>query len=113
MPVHDLRFRSSTFEFLRIPLRKDRGTFMRRIACCSLALILLSATGAPNALAAEPEFKITPDVIYGHKAGMALTFDVIHPKKPNGAGVLFMVSGAWISAWAPPEGFVSLKAPAG
>src|SRR5690349_2130951 len=85
---------------------------MRRISC-SLALVFFSTICASDVLAAGSEFKITPDVVYGHKAGMALTFDVIHPKKPNGAGVLFMVSGAWISGWAPPEGFVSPKAPAG
>jgi len=38
--------------------------------------------------------KITPDVVYGHKSGMALTFDVFQPTTDaNGAGVLFMVSG--------------------
>jgi len=51
------------------------------------------------------EVKITPDVVYGHKLGMALTFDVFQPtKRPNGAGVLFMVSGGWYSRWSPPEG---------
>lgn len=46
----------------------------------------------------------TPDVVYGHKAGMALTFDVLHPSvSPNGAGVLYMVSGGWFSRWSPPE----------
>lgn len=56
---------------------------------------------------AEDSYKITPDVVYGHKAGMALTFDVIQPKKnANGAGVLFMMSGGWFSIWAPPENFV-------
>jgi acetyl esterase/lipase len=59
---------------------------------------------------AEEAYKITPDVVYGHKAGMALTFDVIQPKKPNGAGVLFMVSGGWVSFWVPPENFVGPKA---
>jgi dienelactone hydrolase len=40
------------------------------------------------------------DVIYGHKAGMALTFDVYHPHDGNGAAVLFMNSGALRSpAW--------------
>lgn len=34
----------------------------------------------PTTTRAAEEFKITPDVIYGHKAGMALTFDVIYPK---------------------------------
>jgi acetyl esterase/lipase len=60
---------------------------------------------------AEDTYKITPDVVYGHKAGMALTFDVVHPKKPNGAGILFMVSGGWVSFWIPPETFVGPKAP--
>jgi acetyl esterase/lipase len=62
---------------------------------------------------ADGEYKSTPDVVYGHKAGMALTFDVIQPKKPNGAGVLFMMSGGWISMWVPPEDFVSPAAPDG
>ncbi len=47
---------------------------------------------------------ITPDVVYGHKHGMALTFDVFKPKeKANGVGILFMVSGGWYSRWRPPE----------
>lgn len=50
------------------------------------------------------EVKITPDVVYGHKFGLALTFDVFTPaENANGAGVLFMVSGGWYSRWAPPE----------
>jgi acetyl esterase/lipase len=54
-------------------------------------------------------YKITPDVVFGHKSGMALTFDVIQPKKPNGAGVLFMMSGGWFSNWVPPESFMDPK----
>jgi acetyl esterase/lipase len=51
-----------------------------------------------------PDVTIKPDVVYGHKMGMALTFDVIQPKaNANGAGVLFMMSGGWVSAWVPPE----------
>jgi acetyl esterase/lipase len=47
---------------------------------------------------------IVPDVVYGHKVGLALTFDVFQPaEKANGAGVLFMVSGGWYSSWQPPE----------
>jgi len=46
----------------------------------------------------------TPDVVYGHKAGMALTFDVLHPTgASNGAGILYMVSGGWFSRWSPPN----------
>lgn len=56
------------------------------------------------AQSASAEITISPDVVYGHKFGMALTFDVFTPTEaPNGAGVLFMVSGGWYSRWAPPE----------
>lgn len=48
--------------------------------------------------------RITPDVVYGHKDGLAMTFDVYTPPNANGAGVLFMVSGGWVSTWAPPDG---------
>ena len=51
----------------------------------------------------SPQVKIIPDVVYGHKAGMALTFDVIKPRKPTGSAVLFMVSGGWFSKWSPPD----------
>ena len=44
------------------------------------------------------------DVIYGHRDGMALTYDVFRPvKKANGALVVNMVSAGWRSQWAPPE----------
>lgn len=53
---------------------------------------------------ASAEIQITPDVVYGHKHGMALTFDVFRPTdQPNRAAVLFMVSGGWYSGWTPPE----------
>src|SRR5262245_17171231 len=80
------------------------------LSTVTVAFVLFAV--AANAARAD-EFKITPDVIYGHKAGMALTFDVIYPKQPNGAAVLFMVSGAWVSPWSPPENFVKENAPFG
>jgi acetyl esterase/lipase len=80
---------------------------MNRINLPTLLLsYLFSFVHLASPVVAEEPYKITPDVVYGHKAGMALTFDVIQPKKPNGAGVLFMVSGGWFSGWAPPETFV-------
>jgi acetyl esterase/lipase len=62
---------------------------------------------------AEEAFEITPDVVYGHKAGLAMTFDVIRPDEQNGAAVLFMVSGGWNSMWIPPEKCVEAEAPYG
>ena len=46
--------------------------------------------------------QITADVIYGHKDGMALVYDVFAPAAPNGAGVVRMVSGGWFSVWVDP-----------
>ncbi len=43
--------------------------------------------------------KRTSDVIYGRKAGMALTLDVFQPAHKNGAGVIFLVSGGWASSY--------------
>ncbi len=46
---------------------------------------------------------ISPDVVYGHKDGMALTFDVFRPEGAgNGAGIIYMVSGGWFSIWREP-----------
>ena len=44
----------------------------------------------------------TEDVIYGRKAGMALTLDVFRPVKQNGSGLLFLVNGGWLSSKATP-----------
>jgi len=64
--------------------------------------LLMAAQPPQNGQAADVQ--ITADVVYGHKAGLAMTFDVYTPTKDaNGAGVLFMVSGGWYSQWAPPE----------
>jgi acetyl esterase/lipase len=37
------------------------------------------------------------DVVYGHKMGVALTMDVFQPAKPNGIGIIWVVSGGWVS----------------
>ena len=55
-------------------------------------------------LSAAESVEIVPDVVYGHKLGLAMTLDVYKPtENANGAGVLFMVSGGWYSNWQPPE----------
>jgi acetyl esterase/lipase len=68
----------------------------------SLLIITVAACAAP-AFGVEG-VEIVPDVVYGHKHGMALTFDVYKPKQQaNGTGILFIVSGGWYSRWRPPE----------
>mgnify|MGYP002630955049 CR=1 FL=1 len=57
----------------------------------------------PRAIPLE-EIEMTRDVVYGHKDGMALTFDLFRPtKNSNGIGVLYMDTGLWVSMWTPPE----------
>lgn len=78
----------------------------RMLVLCCLLLIPTMARGADESV------EITPDVVYGHKDGLAMTFDAFSPRQnANGAGVLFMVSGGWYSAWAPPEQTRPLFAP--
>lgn len=74
---------------------------MQRKRLVTLSGILVGVLTGP--MFAE-DVQITPDVVYGHKLGLALTLDVYTPtENANGAGVLFMVSGGWYSFWAPPE----------
>lgn len=73
---------------------------LSELGAAALCLMILSASVRGESPA------ITRDVIYGHKAGMALTYDVVRPENANGAGILFMVSGGWVSNWTPPESLV-------
>ncbi len=66
-------------------------------------VLLACAVACFCPLHAADDVDIRPDVVYGHDYGMALTFDVLTPKNPNGAGILFMVSGGWVSRWFPPQ----------
>ncbi len=75
-----------------------------KITCTALLTLCLLVGSTVAAFAADEimPIEITRDVVYGHKMGMALTFDVLRPSDSNGAGVLFMVSGGWFSRWTPP-----------
>ena len=80
------------------------GLFGASRCVASIAIVALLSVGgfATHALAAEVE--ILPDLIYGHKDGLAMTLDVLKPKTgANGAAILYMVSGGWVSRWAPPK----------
>ncbi len=46
---------------------------------------------------------ITQDIVYGHKDGMALTYDVFRPARPSGAAVIHVQCGGWVSRFNPPE----------
>lgn len=91
---------SSTLTLLRTSL-----ALMAAFATISLHVAAESATPTP----APPQ--IQADVVYGHKDGMALTFDVLRPEKPNGAGILSIQSGGWYSGWSDPKNKVGAAMP--
>jgi acetyl esterase/lipase len=72
---------------------------MKWLLLLTLAFLLLRELSAQT----EPTFS-QQEVIYGHKDGMALTMEVLTPKKnANHKGIIFVVSGGWFSTrdWIP------------
>src|SRR5581483_11654697 len=95
-------------------LRGWFGRYRKRVDICAVqwesimrfwkiwlsAFCLLFACGLPT-MADTPDASSTrkEDVIYGRKFGTALTMDVFTPRQgANGAAVVFVVSGGWVSA---------------
>lgn len=77
---------------------------MRKTGLHLVILLGLSGVWGPHLRAETPVAKIVPDIVYGHKDGLALTMDLYVPEaEANSATILFMVSGGWFSKWAPPE----------
>ena len=64
----------------------------RKIHCLTL-FMALSFVGQVSAQASE----IDRHNVYGHKDGMAMYYDVEVPSSPNGLGVVFIVSGGFLS----------------
>lgn len=67
-----------------------------------IALLFFSALALMACTSVKQPYQA--DVVYGHKDGMALFYDVLYPTGPsNGAGIIYMVSGGWFSRWQQPE----------
>jgi acetyl esterase/lipase len=82
---------------------------MRRIPFITTAVWL--ASFLPVVAAETPaDFKRSEDVIYGRKFGTALTLDVLQPEKPNGYGIIAVISGGWFSSHESirPKSFATL-----
>ena len=75
---------------------------MRMLTRATAATLTVFCLAIP--VHAQSRGSIIPDVVFGHKDGMALTFDVFKPaSNSNGAGVLYIESGGWRSRWRPIE----------
>jgi len=67
----------------------------------SLCVLGVGLAIAFHTRAGDDVYTRTSDVVYGRKEGVALTMDMFTPKKnPNGAAVIWVVSGGWVSAHA-------------
>jgi acetyl esterase/lipase len=89
-----------------------RGAF-RWLAVLAAVLTYACAASTPGPASApgSRQPSVSSDVVYGHKDGLALTLDVYRPSRPNGAGIISIVSGGWqssvemsgyIAAYYPP-----------
>lgn len=75
---------------------------IRRATRAAVVALLFSGLFVTGAAAVEVE--ILPDLVYGHKDGLAMTLDVLKPTaNANGAAIIYMVSGGWVSTWTPPQ----------
>ncbi len=67
-----------------------------RIVLAALALTVISQSAV--AQAPRIEYTRTSDVIYGRAYGLALTMEVFTPRRPNGRGVIWVVSSGGYSS---------------
>jgi acetyl esterase/lipase len=83
-----------------------RMTIRRIIRAGLLALLAVVAVAAILAGGLwwyfHPSFDRMNRIVYTQRHGVDLTFDYVRPSRPNGLGIVLMVSGGWRSG---PEGF--------
>lgn len=73
-----------------------------KILLVSLATIVIVTGLAIGSiwLYLHPSVKRTTGIVYGQRGSHSLALDMIRPDKPNGYGVILVVSGGWMSS--PP-----------
>ncbi|MFM7208114.1 MAG: alpha/beta hydrolase [Planctomycetaceae bacterium] len=85
---------STTSSPLR-PIIRRRPTIA--LLLCLAGLLLGGGVVAAGWAYFHPPVQWQQGVVYGERRGEPLTLDVLTPPKPNGLGVVFMVSGGWKS----------------
>lgn len=77
--------------------RRVRGFFaVTAIVAVTVSMVIAAATAAAW-IYFHPKFEWTRGVVYSERHGTELTLDIVKPAKPNGLGVVFVVSGGWKS----------------
>lgn len=88
-------FRAAALVVLTVVCRVGLAEPPRAVAPQRLAAALNEAESSPKP---DSSWTRVSDVIYGRKDGMLLTMDVLKPSKPNGAAVIWAVSGGFYSS---------------
>jgi acetyl esterase/lipase len=75
-----------------------------RVVLLTVLAVVVGVVGAAGGLwwYFHPSFDRVDRIVYTQRHGTDLTFDTVRPSRPNGIGILVMVSGGWRSG---PEGF--------
>src|SRR5262245_13945265 len=82
-------------------MRPSISRFAGRLALPGMVAALLALGANLATQEKKPLVQRQEVVIHGHKRGVALTLDFLPPHKPNGAGVIFIMSGGWVSRRDP------------
>jgi dienelactone hydrolase len=80
-------------------MRPVRSALVAAVVVPMVAVLSAQQSPSPTPAGAHQAAMVTTDVVYGHKAGMTLTFDVYRPRTPNGAAVISVLSAGWRSGW--------------
>src|SRR5262245_43201300 len=84
---------------VRAPSRSEAKSVYRILKTLLwLGVCFLALSNANVWSQTNTNYKRIEDVIYRRKIRNALTLDVFQPPKPNGYGIVMIVSGGWFSA---------------
>jgi len=70
---------------------------MRSVLVLMGVIVLAGLFRGQTASAAPAAYTRTEDIVYARKFGTALTLDAFEPARKNGAGVIWIISGSFIS----------------
>lgn len=74
-----------------------RRTAIRLLQCVLGFAVVAGSIAGGLWIYFHPAFRWESGIVYGERRGRTLTLDVVSPEKPNGLGVVLMVSGGWKS----------------
>ena len=78
-------------------MKRIRIAFLWALKALGLVVVLGAIIAVAGWWYLHPSMQETRGVVYGHRHGHDLTMDVLQPRRPNGIGVMVLISGSWKS----------------